>query len=174
MYAVRGVVYDEVVIEPASWRDLGDLRRLEKLCFPDDAWPLLDLLASLSFPNVLRFRAVRAGKAVGFVIVDLRRGEQTAWIATVCVDPQYQNQGIGGRLLRRCEGAVDTPVMRLCVRKSNEGAIRLYQRHGYVGVEEWPSYYQDGEAALVMEKRLIRKESIGIEGRPSSINSDNT
>jgi len=32
-------------------------------------------------------------------------------------------------------------------------AIRLYEKFGYSKVGEWSRYYQDGEAALVMEKR---------------------
>jgi ribosomal protein S18 acetylase RimI-like enzyme len=32
-------------------------------------------------------------------------------------------------------------------------AIRLYERFGYERVGEWSRYYQDGESALVMEKK---------------------
>jgi ribosomal protein S18 acetylase RimI-like enzyme len=45
-------------------------------------------------------------------------------------------------------------AVRLCVRRSNEAAIRLYDRFGYAKIGEWSGYYQDGEAALVLEKRL--------------------
>jgi ribosomal protein S18 acetylase RimI-like enzyme len=38
------------------------------------------------------------------------------------------------------------------VRASNEGAIRLYDQEGYQRTEVWQSYYNDGEAAIVMEK----------------------
>jgi ribosomal protein S18 acetylase RimI-like enzyme len=38
------------------------------------------------------------------------------------------------------------------VRASNQGAICLYEQEGYERVAVWQSYYQDGEAAIIMEK----------------------
>ena len=49
---------------------------------------------------------------------------------------------------------VKVPRMRLSVRKSNERAISLYERRGYVQVGQWPRYYRGGEDALIMEKAL--------------------
>ena len=46
-------------IQPATWRDLNSLRHLERLCFPKDAWPLLDLVGVLTLPNVVRLKAER-------------------------------------------------------------------------------------------------------------------
>ena len=61
----------------AGWRDLGSLRRLEKICFPEDAWPLLDLIGVLSLPNVVRLKAVKlvdsaAETMIGFIAGDRR------------------------------------------------------------------------------------------------------
>ncbi len=47
-----------VAIEPATLRDLGALRHLEQVCFPKDAWPLLDLIGVLTFRGVMRLKAV--------------------------------------------------------------------------------------------------------------------
>lgn len=140
------------IIEPASLRDLSPLRNLERVCFPKDAWPLLDLISVLSFPGVLRLKALRGGQMVGFVAGDVRRLEGIAWIATLAVLPEYRGQGVGAALLEACEGRIPLKRIRLCVRPSNEPAIRLYERFGYTRVGEWTRYYQDGESALVMEK----------------------
>ncbi len=140
-------------IEPASWRDLGALRQIEQICFPLDAWPLLDLLGVLTFPNVVRLKAVAENRMVGFVAGDLRRSERLAWIATIGVLPEFRGQGIGTALLTTCEERLNVPTIKLCVRKSNDTAIRLYLRYGYVKVDEWPRYYTDREAAIVMEKK---------------------
>lgn len=139
-------------IEPAGLRDLAALRTLEKICFPLDAWPMLDLVAVLTFPNVVRLKAVVKNEMVGFIAGDVRRSEEVAWIATVGVLPAYRGRGIGTALLQACEERIPLPTIRLCVRLSNQDAIRLYQRCGYYQVEKWPKYYQDGETALVMEK----------------------
>jgi ribosomal protein S18 acetylase RimI-like enzyme len=143
-----------VLIETASWRDLNVLRHLEKVCFPQDAWPLWDLIGVLTLPNVVRLRAMADGQMVGFVAGDVRPSEKMAWIATIGVLPEYQGQGIGRGLLQACEERLSVPRVRLNVRPSNKVAIHLYQTTGYERVGFWPAYYQDGEDALVMEKRL--------------------
>jgi ribosomal-protein-alanine N-acetyltransferase len=141
-----------ITIEPATWRDLNSLRKLEQICFPKDVWPLLDLIGILSFPNVVRLKAVTDGEMIGFVAADIRRKERLAWIATIAVLPEYRGRGIGGALLRACERQLDTPHIRLCVRASNEPAINLYRRFGYRRYDLWPRYYSDGEDAIVFEK----------------------
>ena len=40
------------VIVDAGWRDIGALYRLEKLCFPRDSWPLIDIILVLLLPGV--------------------------------------------------------------------------------------------------------------------------
>jgi len=140
-------------VEPATWRDLNQLRNIEKICFPQDAWPLWDLIGVLTLPNVVRLKAVTGDRMVGFIAGDLRPSEQMAWIATVGVLPEYRGRGIGEALIRACEEQLGIPTIRLSVRLSNEGAVRLYQRLGYQRVGIWPTYYLDGEDAVVMEKQ---------------------
>ncbi len=142
-----------VAIEPASLRDLGALRHLEQICFLKDAWPLLDLIGVLTFGGVVRLKALSDQQMVGFIAGDVRRMEGVAWIATVAVLPEYRGRGIGAALLQACEAQIPVKRIRLCVRPSNDVAIRLYERFGYVKVGEWTKYYQDGESALVMEKQ---------------------
>ncbi len=142
-----------ISIEPASLRDLNALRTLEKVCFPKDAWPLVDLIGVLTFPGVVRLKAVDAREMVGFIAGDIRRLEGVAWIATVAVLPEHRSRGIGSALLAACEEKISVNRIRLCVRVSNDNAIRLYERFGYERVGEWSRYYQDGESALVMEKK---------------------
>ena len=146
-------VRDGVAIVPASWLDLNAVRSLEQVCFPKDAWPLWDLIGILSFPDVVRLKAVRERRLVGFIGADIRKREDIAWIATVGVLPEFQRMGIGGALLEACEGRLGgIGRVRLSVRMSNEAAIRLYERAGYTRVGVWGGYYTDGEDGLVMEK----------------------
>ena len=139
-------------IVPANWRDLGALRKLERECFPLDAWPLLDLIAVLSFPNVVRLKATVLGEIVGFIAGEQRLGENLAWIATIGVLPAFQRHGIGSALLDACEQGLGAPRIRLCVRIGNTPAIQLYKILGYQQVGKWAAYYQDGSDAIVFEK----------------------
>jgi ribosomal-protein-alanine N-acetyltransferase len=141
-------------IQPANIRDLGALRRLEQVCFEKDAWPLLDLIAVLTWPDVIRLKAVENGEMIGFVAGDPRPSEGANWVATIGVDPRYQRRGIGRALLHACESRTRLPRMKLTVRLSNEPAISLYEKEGYRSVDIWKRYYNDGEDGLVMEKSL--------------------
>ena len=149
--ALSSVPFD---IQTANWRDLNAVRRLEKECFPVDAWPLWDLIGVLTMGNVVRLKAVVKDQMVGFIAADLSRGENIAWIATVGVLPEYRRRGIGSALLLECEERLNMPRLRLSVRRSNSAAFRLYERLGYYPIDTWAGYYQDGEDALVLEKRL--------------------
>ncbi|MEW6403696.1 MAG: GNAT family N-acetyltransferase [Chloroflexota bacterium] len=141
-------------IVPASLRDLGALRKLERDCFGKDAWPLLDLIAVLTYSDVIRLKAVEDARMVGFVAGDPRPPDGWAWIATIGVDPAFQRRGIGRALLRACEGKLKVPRVRLTVRLSNDVAIAMYEKEGYRSIDVWKGYYHDGEDGLVMEKVL--------------------
>ena len=143
-------------IQPASLRDLNALRKLEHAIFDRDAWSLLDLMAVLTWPDVIRLKAVQDGEMVGFVAGDPRPSQDVGWIATIGVDPRYQHRGIGRALLRACEEQMKFSRSRLTVRISYDTAISLYEQDGYRTVEVWKQYYNDGEDGLVMEKVLHR------------------
>jgi ribosomal-protein-alanine N-acetyltransferase len=143
-----------VIVEPSTWRDLSALRNLERVCFPLDAWPLMDLVGVLAFPGVVRLKATQDGEMIGFIAAAIRRLQNVAWIATLGVLPAFRRQGFGSILLSSCEDQIRVPRIRLSVRASNQPAQRLYTRFGYVRHDVWRRYYSDGEDALVLEKTL--------------------
>ncbi len=136
----------------ATIRDLNALRKLERTCFEKDAWPIFDLIAVLTFPDVVRLKAVEDGLMVGFIAGDPRPSQGFSWIATIAVLPEYQRKGIGRLLLHACEEQLKTPRLRLSVRASNQAAITLYEHENYRTTDIWKGYYNDGEDAIVMEK----------------------
>ncbi|MDP1546555.1 MAG: GNAT family N-acetyltransferase [Anaerolineales bacterium] len=141
-------------IVKASLRDLNALRKLEQISFNKDAWPLFDLIAVLTFPEVIRLKAVEDGQMVGFVAGDPRPRDGWGWIATIAVDPRCQRRGIGRALLQGCEANLGVPRVRLTVRMSNQAAVAMYEKEGYGLIDVWQTYYNDGEDAMVMEKTL--------------------
>jgi len=149
-------IHDQTItIFPATWRDLSGLRQLERECFPIDAWPLIDLIGVLTFPNVVRLKAVIDEQIVGFVAGDKRGSKDLSWIATIGVLPSFQRRGIGTQLLIACEEKLGTSRIRLSVRNNNESAIFLYQSFGYQRIDTWRKYYQDGSDAAVFEKTCL-------------------
>lgn len=145
-----------VEIVPATWRDLRELRHLEEVCFQDDAWPLLDVIGVLSFPGIVRLKAVIDEKMVGFIAGEWREVQQLAWIATFGVLPEFQRRGIGSALLEACEVALDVSRIRLTVRVGNSPALSLYRSFGYQQVGMWKNYYRGDIDAVVLEKQIDR------------------
>lgn len=134
--------------------DLNALRKLEQESFGKDAWSLFDLIAILTFADVIRFKAVEDDQMVGFVAGDPHPRDGWGWIATIAVDPRYRQKGIGRALLQACESKLGVPRVRLTVRTSNHAAIAMYEKEGYATTEIWKAYYNDSEDGIVMEKEL--------------------
>lgn len=59
--------------------------------------------------------------------------------------PQYRNMGIGTQILQKCISEADKDIF-LYVFVKNEGAIRLYKRHGFTVTEEV------GETRCIMKR----------------------
>ena len=155
-------------IEKATWRDLKPLQRLEKVCFDVDAWPMIELLGVLTFPDIIRLKAVINEEMAGFIAGDPRRdysrvnsGTAEGWILTLGVLPVYRRLGIAEALLTACEAQMKMPVVKLTVRRSNQAAIRLYEKRGYHQIDIWSKYYHNGEDGLVFEKRVEVTDGLG-------------
>ena len=140
-----------ITLAASGWRDWPGVLALEHACFGPDAWGPIELLFALAGPAV-RLKAVSGGRLVGFAMGDPQRRQGFSWIATIGVHPDFQRRGIGARLLAGVEAQLTTPRIRLTVRRSNAGAIALYQKFGYHSVSVWEHYYAGGEAGIVMEK----------------------
>ena len=139
----------------ATLRDLRALYRLERLIFPRDAYPYFDLALLFLTPGVINLKIAAPDRLlVAFVCATRGLARDRAWIVTLGVSPAHQRRGLGAALLARAEARIGRPCVRLTVRESNLPAIRLYQRAGYAVIERKVGYYRDGEAGLVMEKRL--------------------
>ncbi len=159
MSEIKNIPGSGVTIQPAVLRDFKAIYQMERICFKQDAWPLLDILGVLTIPQVIRLKAVEGDKLIGFIAADLRRSQGTAWIATLAVLPSYRRKGVGAALLRSCEDQISLPRVRLSVRKTNYSAIQLYLKSGYQQVDIWKSYYRGGDDALIFEKIPEPEES---------------
>ncbi len=137
-------------ILPAGLRDLRQVARVERECFLDDAWPLIDIITVLILPGIIRYKAELDERVIGFAAAKDR--SSVGWITTIGVIPDYRRRGIARILLVACEERLSASQIRLCVRRSNYAAQFLYQQQDYHQVDIWPRYYRGGEDALVMEK----------------------
>jgi len=136
----------------------GDARLLaeaELECF-SDPWPpqffVAEILADGRFNRLL---VDPSGSMVAYLFC--------AWqyldlhVLKVATLPQHRRSGLARRLMALAEDhAVDTSgeSLTLEVRVSNLEAIALYDALEYEQVDTRPTYYQDGEDAVVMTKRI--------------------
>ncbi|MHC1635838.1 MAG: ribosomal protein S18-alanine N-acetyltransferase [Candidatus Methanospirareceae archaeon] len=94
-------------------------------------------------------------KIMGFVGGSIRMNQ--GHISGIAVEREYRRRGIGSRLLETAEEKFKRDgfdKVTLEVRKSNIGAIRLYEKQGYKKAYIIKGYYADGEDAIVYEKIL--------------------
>lgn len=147
-------------IENATWKDLGPIREQEKLCFPQDSWPMLDLLGALSLPNFVSFKTIYNEKIIGFVIGEMKLNENTGWIASISVIPDHRGNGLAKKMLHKVEESMNLPEVRLTVRASNEVAIGLYLSEGYERIGRWRKYYRGKEDGVVMSKHFLHTHKI--------------
>ena len=129
------------------------IAQLEKVCF-SDPWSENSVASELYNPLSLWLVAVEDQIVLGYV------GSQSvldeADVMNVAVHPDFRRRHIGQVLIERLiemlrEQAVHS--LALEVRVSNESAIALYQKLGFVQVGRRPNYYRNPkEDALILRK----------------------
>jgi ribosomal protein S18 acetylase RimI-like enzyme len=138
-------------LETCGLSDLPALTRLHRRCFRRSLAYRLPTLFSLYVWPRSRFLVARSdGKIVGCVIGDRHAG--CARVVSICVDPNWQGRGLGGRLLREIEAALPGGPMILMVEDANAPARRLYERHGYRELGLSRNYYGTGRNGIWMRK----------------------
>lgn len=93
-------------------------------------------LALAGSPYLRVFLFEEAGKVAGFSIVSLtysnEAGGLTVLLEDIMVCSEFRGRGIGNQFLRFIEEEYpDAARFRLEVMAENQGAIRLYEKHGY-------------------------------------------
>ncbi len=115
-------------------------------------WTLRMLRDELTREGGIRLVADRDGEILGYILVAL---QVDVWhILNVTVHPLHRGRGIGAALVTAAMTAGDSVPnigQTLEVRVSNDRAIGLYERLGFVTHGRRPRYYSDnGEDALIM------------------------
>lgn len=149
-----------LTVRRAGQRDLDAIDRIEQRSFAQDRFPRRNLRRVLSSPASLFLVAEAGGAPAGYAMVLFRRGASVARLYSIAVDPDFRGLGIAESLLMAAAAAAakrGADRLRLEFRPSNVAAQRLYERAGFALLERRPAYYDDGEDAIRMEKRLDPK-----------------
>ena len=126
---------------------------LETVCF-SDPWSLNAISSEVTNALSYWLVALDGERVAGYIGSQSVLGE--ADMMNLAVSPDYRRQGIGQKLVERliCDlKERGTHILVLEVRASNESAISLYQKLGFVQVGRRPNYYyKPREDALILRK----------------------
>jgi ribosomal-protein-alanine N-acetyltransferase len=138
-----------IQVRRLTFADLPEVVAIERRAFTSP-WSLAMFVLELSKPSGICLAAEVEGELVGYLICSRY---DTVWhIMNVAVDPELRRRRIATTLLDTLIGRVERDAqLTLEVRRSNAGAIELYEGFGFRSAGVRRRYYQDnGEDAIVM------------------------
>jgi ribosomal-protein-alanine N-acetyltransferase len=138
-----------IQVRRLTFADLPQVVAIERRAFTSP-WSLAMFVLELSKPSGICLAAEVDAGLVGYLICSRY---DTVWhIMNVAVDPDLRRRRIATTLLDTLIARVERDAqLTLEVRRSNAGAIELYERFGFRSAGVRRRYYQDnGEDALVM------------------------
>jgi len=149
-------------VRHAEEHDFERIMEIENTCFPGELAYSRDQMRRLVYKaNSITLVEDGEDSLRGYLTMLMRRNSDTACLETIGVLPDFQNEGVGTRLLAEAEQRLVEKGMRrfrLEVSAGNEAAIAMYQRAGYNITDIIPFYYQfdhhGTRTAFRMEKIL--------------------
>lgn len=142
-------------LEPSD-SDISRVIALEELCFNRfDQYNKNNFMRWIGSDPELCLVAEINSQIVGDIISGIR--EDRTELASLAIHPDFRRQGVGRVLVleicRRVKAAGINKI-DIEVRKSNLGGIRFWRKMGFRNIGEQPSFYEDGENALLLRKEL--------------------
>jgi ribosomal-protein-alanine N-acetyltransferase len=136
-------------IRRLTYADLPQVVAIERRAFTTP-WSLAMFVLELSKPSGVCLAADVESELVGYLVCSRY---DTVWhVMNIAVDPDRRRRGIATALIGALLGRVgrDAPIT-LEVRRSNTGAIALYERFAFKSAGVRRRYYADnGEDAVIM------------------------
>ncbi|BBZ37647.1 ribosomal protein S18-alanine N-acetyltransferase [Mycobacterium conspicuum] len=150
---------EPVTVGALTPADAARCAELEAQLFDgDDPWPAVAFQRELAATHNHYVAARANGVLVGYAGIS-RLGRKPPFeyeVHTIGVDPAFQGQGIGRRMLAQLLEFADGGVVYLEVRTDNEAAIALYRSMGFEQVGLRKRYYRvSGADAYTMRREAL-------------------
>jgi [ribosomal protein S18]-alanine N-acetyltransferase len=115
--------------------------------------PAERLFKDLTNPQREVFGAEFAGKIAGVLVLHLG-GSFDGYIQLIAVFPEFQNCGLGEKIMRFAEGKIfqRSKNVFLCVSSFNPRAQKFYEKLGYKEVGELENFLVAGQSEILMRK----------------------
>jgi N6-L-threonylcarbamoyladenine synthase len=150
----------QYTIRKAGLSDLADIMRLERACFPTDAWSENSMRDELTSPHteyvvLVHLTPGSAGyEVLGYAGLSKLSGSEQSDIQTVAISDAVRGKGYGRRLMEHLIQLARRKQARqifLEVRADNPVAHGLYLSLGFTEIDRRKGYYQpDGVDAIIM------------------------
>ena len=143
-----------IEIRPIAPDDYAQVAFIERECFPDP-WSEMAVRQTAESEHSVLLVAEVDGQVIAYggMLVMFEDAE----MLNVAVLKKFRGQGIGRAIM---QGLISEAItagaerMLLEVRRSNTGAIVLYEKLGFVPISERKGYYADGEDAIIYQINL--------------------
>lgn len=144
-----------MTIIPMNESHVAQIAQLEKLCF-SDPWSENSIATELNSRLSYWLVAVVDDCVVGYIGSQSVLGESD--MMNVAVHPDHRRKGIAEALIENLSQGLKergNVSLTLEVRASNDPAIALYHKLGFIQVGRRPNYYRNpNEDALILRKPL--------------------
>lgn len=147
----------DIILRKAALSDLPDILEMEQLCFGEDSFSKAQFIYLITHAKGAFYVVEDGGKGVAYLALLYHAGSHNLRIYSVAVHPGFRQKRLGQLLMeatieyaRFCHATKIT----LEVNVSNEAAIHLYEKNGFVKTGIRPNYYHDGSDAYYMICRL--------------------
>ncbi|MBQ8940264.1 MAG: ribosomal protein S18-alanine N-acetyltransferase [Firmicutes bacterium] len=150
-----------IEVREMRYEDLDEVMKIENVCFAIP-WTRESMQGELFSLMKFYYVALFDGKIAGYggmwhVVTE-------GHITNIAVSPDYRRMGVGSAIVDALMNTAEEKEMlgvTLEVRVSNEAAIKLYKKHGFVVTGTRKKYYSDNnEDAYLMWNYLIPIEDI--------------
>lgn len=150
------VISDRLTIQKATQEDVEQIFSIELENYKF-FWDKEYILFNINLSEEIKkfYVAKLENKVIGYIVCWL--SEKTAHIHNISVKKEYQNFGVGSKLLEHLlyellNLNINTVILE--VRVSNHKAISLYKKFGFSELEIKKGFYPDNEDAILMIKNL--------------------
>lgn len=147
--------------------DVESVININRVCLPENyaAYFFIDTFNSLPQSFIV---AESQGNVVGYIMCRIEHGfsdlkklrfAKKGHIISVAVMPDFRRMGIASALVQDALSALSSLRADECyleVRISNDSAIALYKKLGFITSRTIPRYYYDSSDACVMAKELTQ------------------
>lgn len=142
------------MIREVTTSDLVQIEPIEQACFTP-AWTKEQFLYEMQENPFAHVMLLEEAEVVGFI--DYWITFETCQLAQIAISPKQRRKGYAKQLMETMIQAAEEAMcenISLEVRVSNEEAITLYERYGFMEINRKKGYYHDGEDAVFMMKPL--------------------